>query len=229
MGGRRFVAATRSGFLAQFLDHVGPAIVFSVTPISTFASLAKYLVDDRVHHPTVLLVAYVVQRAMTITFSTLVVALFLARRPVIGRRAPILSRIVALAGTFALQELGASPVPEDQPVRVLVSSVLIAVGFAIAIAGIATLRRNFGIFPEARGLVTSGLYRYVRHPLYCGEIIAGFGIALGTTSFAVFGLFATQCALLYWRSVLEERALTEIFPEYQQYQRTTQRVIPGIF
>lgn len=214
---------------ANFLDHLGPAVIFAIFPVGKLITLIGYLVREQANHPPILVVAYVIQQVMTMVFGAFIVALFLARGPVVGRRSSIVGRIVAMAGTFALQIPAAYPVPDDQLGRLLGSSALIAIGMAIAIAGIVTLKRNFGLFPEARGLVTNGLYRYIRHPLYLGEIIAGLGLALGTTWLPAFGLFAAQCGLLYWRTVLEERALTASFPAYQEYRRRTRRLIPGIY
>ena len=46
------------------------------------------------------------------------------------------------------------------------------VGLIIMVIGLASLGRSFGIMPRARGLVQSGLYRWVRHPIYLGEFLA---------------------------------------------------------
>jgi protein-S-isoprenylcysteine O-methyltransferase Ste14 len=215
--------------LSLFFDHLGPAVLWAIIPLCKVASLIGYLAQEQAAHPAILIAAFIVQQVLTIGFGVLVVVLFLARRPVVGQRASASGRIVAMAGTFALQIPGAYPVPDDQLGRLLASSALIAIGMGIAISGIVSLRRNFGIFPEARGLVTNGLYRYVRHPLYLGEMIAGLGLTLGTTWLPAFGLFAVQCGLLYWRTVLEERALTASFPAYPDYRRRTCRLIPGIY
>ena len=40
------------------------------------------------------------------------------------------------------------------------------------LASVLALGRCFGVLPEARGLVTRGPYRTVRHPVYLGEIAA---------------------------------------------------------
>ena len=213
---------------ANVLDHIGPAILFAIIPVARLTSLIDYLASGQADHPPILVAAFVVQQVMTIGFGVFVVILFLTRGPVVGRPASLAGRIIAVAGTFVLQIPGTYPVPDNQLGRLITSSALIVVGMAIAIGGIATLKSNFGIFPEARGLVRNGLYRYVRHPLYAGEIIAGLGFTLGTTWLPAFALFAAQCALLYWRTVLEERALSACFSAYPTYQRTTKRLIPGV-
>ena len=42
---------------------------------------------------------------------------------------------------------------------------------SIIIAGKLTLGRSFGLMPANRGVVSSGIYRFVRHPIYAGYLI----------------------------------------------------------
>lgn len=113
------------------------------------------------------------------------------------------------------------------------SAAQLLVGDAIAVAAcvwlltsVLALGRCFGVLPEARGLVTRGPYRLVRHPVYLGEIVAlaGFTIAAPTVAqLAVLAVFATAQAM---RMGLEERALVEAFPEYASYAASTPRLVP---
>lgn len=81
------------------------------------------------------------------------------------------------------------------------------------------------------GIVTTGAYARIRHPLYLSIIAIDLGIALA------FGILVTTLLALadviLWliTAVREERALTVQFPEaYPRYCRTTRwRIIPGIF
>jgi protein-S-isoprenylcysteine O-methyltransferase Ste14 len=76
------------------------------------------------------------------------------------------------------------------------------------------------------GLVIRGPYRLVRHPVYLGELISILGMVVATLSPALFGLFLATIALQYWRTINEERALAEVFPEYGEYRRETPRLVP---
>jgi protein-S-isoprenylcysteine O-methyltransferase Ste14 len=110
---------------------------------------------------------------------------------------------------------------------------LLLAGEALAIAGVGwllvsvlALGRCFGVLPEARGLVTRGPYRLVRHPVYLGEVAALAGLVLGALSPWNVGWLVVLCAAQWVRMGLEERALTREFPEYRAYAARTPRLIP---
>lgn len=78
-------------------------------------------------------------------------------------------------------------------------------------------------------IVTNGLYRWVRHPLYLANILQGLGYALASGSMWVvvlsgYGIFKIVKAL-----VREESYLRKIFPGYKQYQSRTSRLIPFVY
>jgi protein-S-isoprenylcysteine O-methyltransferase Ste14 len=78
-------------------------------------------------------------------------------------------------------------------------------------------------------LVTSGPYRWVRHPMYAIVALLSLATALLTASWfiAVCGLSAF--VMLAARSRLEERRLVETFGDaYRRYQRTTPRLLPRV-
>ena len=102
---------------------------------------------------------------------------------------------------------------------------LIAGYWALKLSVLA-LGRCFGVLPEARGLVTRGPYRLVRHPVYLGEIAACVGLLLAAFSVWNVGCFVVLCAAQWVRMGLEERALEDTFPEYAAYAARTPRLIP---
>jgi protein-S-isoprenylcysteine O-methyltransferase Ste14 len=122
----------------------------------------------------------------------------------------------------------ASPPVTGEIVPLLVApSVLVVVGTLWSIVSLAYLGRCFGIFPEARGLVTRGPYRWIR-PLYMGEITSSLGLVVASASPILFGVFIVFCGFQYWRARLEERVLTEAFPDYATYALRTARILPGL-
>jgi protein-S-isoprenylcysteine O-methyltransferase Ste14 len=82
--------------------------------------------------------------------------------------------------------------------------------------------------PEARGLVTSGPYRLARHPIYLGEIIAGFGLVLPTLFGPHVIVFAIFLGAQILRTHFEERVLRSTYPQYETYARHTRRLIPFV-
>lgn len=78
-------------------------------------------------------------------------------------------------------------------------------------------------------LVTDGLYRHIRHPIYLGEILRNLGFVLIFSS--VYGMLIVLLAsvLLLFRIELEEKMLLVIFgEEYKEYRRKTKKIIPHI-
>lgn len=79
-------------------------------------------------------------------------------------------------------------------------------------------------------LVTDGLYKHIRHPIYLGETIRNLGIVLIFSS--IYGLLfiAAATPLLLFRIRNEEKMLTKAFgDEYKEYQRKTKKIIPHIY
>jgi protein-S-isoprenylcysteine O-methyltransferase Ste14 len=105
---------------------------------------------------------------------------------------------------------------------------LMAAGEAVTVAGMLTLGRSFSIFSEVRELRTSGLYRWVRHPLYLGEMVAVWGYVLAWSA-----PWAIACALVFtalqsWRAKVEERRLLSHHPAYAAYQARTGFLFPKL-
>lgn len=124
-----------------------------------------------------------------------------------------------------------NPIPQTAAVGI-VGVALCAAGIAFAIWARWHLGRNWSGTPslkEGHELVTSGPYRYVRHPIYTGIILAFLGSALigGTLwMFAFVFLFITFLA----RVGAEERLMMQQFPDqYPEYKKRTKTLIPFVF
>ena len=81
--------------------------------------------------------------------------------------------------------------------------------------------------PKDEGkLSTTGLYRYVRHPMYSSVLLFAFGIAVNSGSVIKYLLAVALYILFYAKSVYEERYLRLKYPEYLEYSRKIPRFIP---
>jgi protein-S-isoprenylcysteine O-methyltransferase Ste14 len=115
--------------------------------------------------------------------------------------------------------LGLSPL---WPVFIEIAAVVIAIaGSVLGSAALWSLKRSFGLMAEVRELVTAGLYRTIRHPLYMAEIIQGFGIAVLTVHPIGLGVYAITVILQVVRARVEERKLLRRVPAYAEYMRST--------
>jgi len=104
-----------------------------------------------------------------------------------------------------------------------------AVGLLVIIAGKMSLGRSFGLMPANRGIVSSGLYRFVRHPIYLGYFITHVAFVAANPSFWNFAVLFTSDIAQVARALCEERVLARD-GAYRDYQaRVRWRVVPGIF
>jgi protein-S-isoprenylcysteine O-methyltransferase Ste14 len=141
----------------------------------------------------------------------------LARSPVaVTACAVAIGAVVAFAGP-------SSTTPE----AFVVVGDVVAVLFCVwLLASVAFLGRNFGVLPAARGLVTRGPYRLVRHPVYLGEIGACAGLALAAPSLYNAAVLSALCIAQATRMNLEERTLSAAFSDYERYALRTPRLFP---
>ena len=102
-------------------------------------------------------------------------------------------------------------------------------GMLIALISMIYLRGSFSILPSVRQLVTNGPYRFIRHPIYLGEVLYVLGVmSLGFNSLSLL-LFAALIALLIARIRIEERKLMAE-PSYRGYAENVRyRFIPLIY
>ena len=91
------------------------------------------------------------------------------------------------------------------------------------------LGRNLSLFAQARELVDGGPYRWIRHPLYAGEIVSSLGLAIFAGTAAAFGVLLAFCALQGYRVLREEEVLLRALPQYRGYRSRTAALFPGLF
>ena len=115
------------------------------------------------------------------------------------------------------------------------SGCLIAVaGTALVLRSRAELGRAWSLVPkadESTGLVTTGPYRVVRHPVYLGLALLAMGQALAFASWPAFSMVLFGIVPTFaWRALAEDKVLNQTFGErYEAYRQRTRMIFPPFF
>ncbi|HEU4642541.1 MAG TPA: isoprenylcysteine carboxylmethyltransferase family protein [Gemmatimonadaceae bacterium] len=119
------------------------------------------------------------------------------------------------------------------------SAVLAMLGVALTAAGLgfATwarrhLGRNWSAAVTVKNehtLITTGPYRWVRHPIYSGLLLALVGSAVAIGEWRAVLAVALALAGIVRKVVLEDSRLRETFPQFDQYRRDTAALVPFVF
>lgn len=159
--------------------------------------------------------------------EALVVMLTVVRRSAITVDRSLRARVLTTVSMLGPPLLAPAAVLPLAPEAVTVA--LSCAGLCVVIAGKVTLGRSFALLPANRGIVSSGLYRIVRHPIYMGYLVTHIAFLVASPSlWNIVALVAADAALLA-RAVCEEKTLA-MDPAYREYQtRVRYRVAPGVF
>ena len=118
-------------------------------------------------------------------------------------------------------------------VQNIVGLALLVVGLTTALVAQVTLRRSYAstlVIREDHQLITHGIYRFTRHPVYLGVIIICIGVPV--YAFSLYGLLTMSALIPIFlnRVRMEERLLSEEFQDvFQKYKETTSKLIPFIY
>ncbi len=110
---------------------------------------------------------------------------------------------------------------------------VVTIAVMIGIWAVISMRPgNINIVPALKNnhrLVTSGIYRYIRHPMYASVILFCAVLLVTNTGWInglVFGILLVD---LWLKLRHEERLLCEHYPEYRNYQQRTKLLVPFIY
>lgn len=161
----------------------------------------------------------------------------MARLPDLGPRGEgwvlvqlVLLTAICLAGFAAVPAAGWSGAPRIA--EAALGAVAIAIGVVLAIRGVLDLGASLSPFPrptDANCLVETGAYRFVRHPVYSGLVLAGIGWGLFTASLVAVGLSVLLLLWLDLKSRREEAWLTAQHPGYAAYRMRTRKFLPFVY
>lgn len=90
---------------------------------------------------------------------------------------------------------------------------------SLTVWGMWTLRGSFSITVEVRSLVLKGPYRWIRHPIYLGEILTAAAVMVWHFSAVNLFIWALFVFIQLVRARLEERKLCAFFPDYHSYMK----------
>lgn len=162
-----------------------------------------------------------------ISFYGLMFLLFIFRHSTKEASTKPLHWLFAISGT--LLPLAAMPSPHHPQWLNWLSVPFVLAGSSLSLIAIYTLGKSFGIIAANREIKTSGVYKFIRHPLYAGEGLWFFALVLQNFSLVNLLLFAIQSTCQICR-ILEEESLLQKDESYSQYmQEVPWRVLPGIF
>ena len=110
---------------------------------------------------------------------------------------------------------------QASPFSYFLGILIIIIAFIIMLVSIKDLGRNLSPFPRPinnSNLVTSGIYRFTRHPMYYSLIFISFGFFITKLSFYFLFLFILLCLIIKFKIALEEQYLKNRFKNYILYK-----------
>ena len=107
------------------------------------------------------------------------------------------------------------------PFSYLIGYLIIIISFIVLLVSIKDLGRNLSPLPRPiknSKLVTTGIYRFTRHPMYFSLIFISFGVFITKLSIYYLFLFISLNLIIKFKTILEEQYLKNKFKNYLRYQ-----------
>jgi len=114
----------------------------------------------------------------------------------------------------------------------LLATLLLTAGVVFIIYGLMSLGRYLSPLPAPRKvhkLITTGMYTYVRHPMYGGLLMAALGLAAITRNECRLALTGLLWLVLEQKVQFEEKALAERYPDYKEYKARVKKFFPYVY
>lgn len=189
--------------------------------------------SDFITLASVLMLAYLI-------LSSLLNAYLLLRRSSAPKRTPdrLVEIIVPLLGTFGTiaSSILIDLVPKSMDymfisdqyrgISTIAGATIVSLGLVVSLRAEWHLNTSYGVFVQVREPVMTGMYSYVRHPMYASYFFVNFGIFLlyPTVSYGLCSIFFITVLIV--RARLEEAKLSDYSEEYRAYKARTPMIIP---
>ena len=161
-------------------------------------------------------------------FYMLVALLIMTRAPAKAQADGPLPRVAAFVGAYlpwTITFFGKT----EQALPNLLSTACVLIGMIMMLVTIRHLGRSFSLVPQARSVVQTGPYRWIKHPLYFSEQIAILGVVLQYLTPVTVIVFVLHIGVQVWRILYEEDLLRRNCPEYCSYEASRWRLIPYVW
>ena len=166
---------------------------------------------------------------LVLAFYLVLIWCYLRRGPATSTSASLTAHAAAVIATWLPFALPLLHGPSPGHYRQALSDFLLVCGGAWSVWTLRFLGRNVSVLAQARDLVDRGPYRWVRHPLYAGELVSAIGVAIAMNSLAALACWLVLCGLQLYRALREEQVLLDALPAYRDYRRRTAALVPGLF
>lgn len=105
-------------------------------------------------------------------------------------------------------------------------------GIITALVALINLNRNLSPYPSPLTnavLIKTGIYKYIRHPIYSGILFFTLGFSLYSENTLRLVIFILLLILFRLKAAYEERLLKNKFSNYEEYKKTTGMFLPKKF
>lgn len=117
----------------------------------------------------------------------------------------------------------------------IIGIILTAAGLITVMVAILTyslVNRNMvNVSPEPNAnnkLVQTGIYAYVRHPIYTGVMLTAVGTSVAHGHVVGLIIAVILCLFFFYKSTFEEKLLMQAYPEYTAYRQRAGRFLPRL-
>ena len=161
-------------------------------------------------------------------FYALLTVLIMTRPPAKAQAPGLLPRVAAFVGSYmpwTITFFGKT----DHALPNLLSTACVLIGMIMMLVTIRHLGRSFSLVPQARSVVQTGPYRWIKHPLYLVEEIVVLGVVLQHLSLVTVIVLVLHIGVQVCRILYEEDLLRRNCPEYSSYEASRWRLIPYVW